>query len=43
VEVATVRYDGAIHDFGLLNGLANEPATRALFRHAATELKHRLK
>ncbi|HKP67796.1 MAG TPA: alpha/beta hydrolase [Pyrinomonadaceae bacterium] len=42
VETATVRYDGMIHDFGLLNGLANEPATRALFRHAATELKKRL-
>lgn len=43
VEVATLRYDGAIHDFGLLNGLANEPATRALFRHAAAELKQRLR
>jgi acetyl esterase/lipase len=42
VEVTTVRYDGMIHDFGLLNGLANEPATRSLFRHAAAELKHRL-
>src|SRR4029453_5800231 len=43
VEVATIRYDGAIHDFGLLNGLANEPATRALFRHPAAELKPRLR
>jgi acetyl esterase/lipase len=42
VKVTTVRYDGMIHDFGLLNGLANEPATRSLFRHAADELKHRL-
>jgi acetyl esterase/lipase len=42
VEVTTVRYDGMIHDFGLLNGLANEPGTRALFRHAAAELKKRL-
>jgi acetyl esterase len=42
VEVSTVRYDGMIHDFGLLNGLANEPATKSLFRHAAAELKHRL-
>lgn len=42
VEATTIRYGGAIHDFGLLNGLANEPATRALFRHAAAELKHRL-
>ena len=42
VEATTIRYDGAIHDFGLLNALAKEPATRALFRHAAAELKHRL-
>ena len=42
VEVTTIRYDGMIHDFGLLNGLANEPATRSLFRHAAVELTERL-
>ena len=42
VEVTTIRYDGMIHDFGLLNGLANEPGTRSLFRHAAAELKERL-
>jgi acetyl esterase len=42
VEVTTIRYNGMIHDFGLLNPLANEPATRSLFRHAAAELKKRL-
>jgi acetyl esterase len=42
VEVTTIRYDGMIHDFGLLNGLANEPAVRSLSRHAAAELKKRL-
>jgi acetyl esterase/lipase len=42
VEVTTLRYDGMIHDFGLLNGLANEPAVRSLSRHAAAELKKRL-
>jgi len=42
VEVTTIRYDGMIHDFGLLNALANEPATRSLFRHAAAELRKRL-
>ena len=42
VEVATIRYDGAIHDFGLLNALANEPGTKAMIRHAAAELKTRL-
>lgn len=42
IEVTTIRYDGMIHDFGLLNGLANEPGTRSLMRHAAAELKQRL-
>jgi len=42
VDVTTIRYDGTIHDFGLLNALANEPATRSLFRHAAAELRKRL-
>ena len=42
VKVTTVRYDGMIHDFGLLNGLAAEPAVRSLFAHAAAELKHYL-
>jgi acetyl esterase len=42
VEVTTIRYDGAIHDFGLLNALANEPGTKSLFVHAAAELKRRL-
>jgi acetyl esterase len=39
VEVTTVRYNGMIHDFGLLNGLADLPATRSLFVQAAAELK----
>jgi len=39
VKVTTVRYDGMIHDFGLLNALAEEPAVRSLFEHAAAELK----
>jgi acetyl esterase/lipase len=42
VKVTTVRYDGRIHDFGLLNGLAEEPAVRSLFAHAAAELQHYL-
>jgi acetyl esterase/lipase len=42
VEATTIRYNGMIHDFGLLNGLANEPAVRSLFRHAGAELKKRL-
>jgi acetyl esterase/lipase len=42
VKVTTVRYNGMIHDFGLLNGLAEAPATRSLFVHAAAELKKHL-
>jgi acetyl esterase len=43
VKVTTVRYNGMIHDFGLLNGLAEEPAVRSLFEHAAAELKKYLR
>lgn len=39
VTVTTVRYNGVIHDFGMLNGLAELPATRSLILHAAAELK----
>ncbi|MDZ8226550.1 alpha/beta hydrolase [Nostoc sp. ChiVER01] len=39
VTVTTVRYNGMIHDFGLLNGLAELPGTRSLFVQAAAELK----
>jgi acetyl esterase len=39
VTVTIVRYNGMIHDFGLLNGLAEVPATRSLFVQAAAELK----
>src|SRR5215470_759145 len=42
VKVTTVRYDGMIHDFGLLNGLAEEPAVRSLFAQAAAELRQYL-
>ncbi|MBL4676844.1 MAG: alpha/beta hydrolase [Mucilaginibacter sp.] len=43
VRVATVRYNGMIHDFGLLNGLAELPQTKALFLQAAAELRKFLK
>ncbi|MDF5738353.1 alpha/beta hydrolase [Nostoc sp.] len=39
VEVTTVQYNGMIHDFGLLNGLAELPQTRSLFVQAAAQLK----
>lgn len=43
VRVTTVRYNGMIHDFGLLNGLAEEPAVRSLFVQASAELIKYLK
>ena len=43
VEVTTVRYNGTIHDFGLLNALANQPSTKAMLDHAAAELIKYLK
>jgi acetyl esterase/lipase len=39
VPVTTVRYNGTIHDFGLLNALATQPSTRSAFVQAAAELK----
>lgn len=39
VPVTLVRYQGMIHDWGLLNPLSNIPGTRSLIAHAATELK----
>jgi len=39
VDTATVRYDGVIHDFGMLNGLAKIPQTKALILLAAAFLK----
>jgi acetyl esterase len=39
VKVTCIRYNGVIHDFGLLNGLADIPQTKSLFVHAAAELK----
>jgi len=39
VSVTTVRYNGMIHDFGLLNALAHVPAVRSLIMQASAELK----
>jgi acetyl esterase/lipase len=39
VKVTSIRYNGMIHDFGLLNGLAEVPAVKSLFVHAAAEIK----
>ncbi len=43
VKVTTVRYDGMIHDFRLLNALAELPTTKSLFVHAGAELRKHLK
>jgi acetyl esterase/lipase len=42
-EATVVRYVGTIHDFGLLNALADDPATRTATRQLAGELKARLR
>lgn len=42
VAVKTVRYNGMIHDFGLLNVLSEVPAVRSALEQAAQELKQRL-
>jgi acetyl esterase len=42
VDVACVRYNGAIHDFGLLNALRDVPSTGAALRQAAAELARHL-
>jgi acetyl esterase/lipase len=43
VEVTAVRYNGMIHDFGLLNVLAKVPGTRAAMQQAGEALKEHLK
>ncbi|WP_375738531.1 alpha/beta hydrolase [Pseudomonas boanensis] len=42
VTVTSVRYNGMIHDFGLLNVLANVPGTRSAMQQASEELKKHL-
>lgn len=43
VEVTTVRFNGVIHDWGMLNGFANIPQTRSLICLSAATLKYYLK
>lgn len=43
VKVKSVRYNGMIHDFGLLNPLAEVPGTKAAMLQAATEIARALK
>jgi acetyl esterase len=42
VDVTCVRYNGAIHDFALLNALRDVPSTDAALRQAAAELARHL-
>jgi acetyl esterase/lipase len=42
VKVTATRYNGMVHDWGLLNALATVPATRSALLQAATELKKAL-
>jgi acetyl esterase len=39
VVVTSARYNGTIHDFGMLNGLAETTQAKALIELAAAELK----
>ncbi|MDR1502531.1 MAG: alpha/beta hydrolase, partial [Prevotella sp.] len=43
VDVTTVRFNSAIHDWGMLNGLADTPETKALILLSAATLKKYLK
>jgi acetyl esterase len=43
VNVTLVRMQGLIHDYGLLNPLANLPAVQSALRAASAELKNALK
>jgi acetyl esterase/lipase len=42
VDVTNVRYNGAIHDFALLNALREVPSTDSAVRQAAADLAHHL-
>ncbi|SDA46581.1 Acetyl esterase/lipase [Pseudomonas sp. NFACC15-1] len=42
VEVTAVRYNGMIHDYGLLNPLSQVPEVKAAMRQAGAELKAHL-
>jgi acetyl esterase/lipase len=43
VDVTAVRYDGLIHDYGLLNALSEVPAVRDAIHQAAEMLRKHLK
>jgi acetyl esterase len=43
VKATTIRYNGVIHDFGLLNPLSELPQTKDLFTQMSAQLKEYLK
>jgi acetyl esterase len=43
VDVTAVRYEGLIHDYGLLNALREVPAVRDALHQAAEMLRKHLK
>jgi acetyl esterase/lipase len=43
VDVTVTRYNGMIHDFGLLNVVSTAPAVRSAMLQASSELKEHLK
>jgi acetyl esterase/lipase len=43
VDVTATRYNGMIHDFGMLNALSEVPSTRSALLQASEELKQHLK
>jgi acetyl esterase/lipase len=43
VDCTVTRYNGMIHDFGLLNAINTVPGVQASLRQAVTELKYALK
>jgi acetyl esterase len=42
VDVVSTRYNGLIHDYGLLNALSQVPGVRSAMLQASAELKKRL-
>jgi len=42
VEVISTQYNGTIHDFGLLNALANDQPTKGMIKQLGDQLKARL-
>src|SRR2546426_6241763 len=42
VDVTSTRYNGLIHDYGLLNAISQVPGVRSAMLQASVELKKRL-